>query len=40
MLLRPQIQNVSDSYGWNVSSSGGFSYVASRSGSLELLIDF
>lgn len=40
MLLRPQIQNLFDSYGWNVSSSGGFSYVASRSGTLELLVDF
>ena len=40
MLLRPQVQNLFDSYGWNVSSSGGFTYVASRSGTLELLIDF
>ena len=40
MLLHPQIQNLFDAYGWNVSSSGGFTYVPSRSGSLELLIDF
>ena len=40
MLLRPQVQNLFNSYGWNVSSSGGFTYVASRSGTLELLVDF
>ena len=40
MLLRPNVQNLFNSYGWNVSSSGGFTYVPSRSGTLELLVDF
>ena len=40
MLLRPQITNLFNAYGWTVSSSGGFNYVASRAGSVELMIDF
>ena len=40
ILLRPQVQNLFNSYGWNVSSSGGFTHVSSRSGTLDLLVDF
>lgn len=40
MLLRGQVINLFDAYGWNVTNSGGFTYVPSRTARLELLIDF
>jgi len=40
MLLRPQVQNVLNSYGWQVSSSGGFTYVGARNAQVDLVVDF
>lgn len=39
-LLRLQITNLFNHYGWQVSSSGGFTYSASRTVTAQLLIDF
>jgi iron complex outermembrane recepter protein len=39
-LVRGQIQNVFDGYGWKVSSSGGFTYILPRTFSLNLAADF
>lgn len=39
-LLRPVLQNAFDNYGWNVSSSGGFTYVPPRALILQLVADF
>lgn len=39
-LIRVQALNLFDSYGWNVSSSGGFTYTDSRTVTVQLLIDF
>jgi iron complex outermembrane recepter protein len=39
-LLRGQIQNAFDNYGWKVSSSGGFTYILPRTFSLNLAADF
>jgi iron complex outermembrane recepter protein len=39
-LVRGQIQNVADDYGWKVSSSGGFSYTLPRTFLLNLAADF
>ncbi len=40
LLLRPRIENLFDSYGWNVSPSGGFSYTNGRTATLQLAADF
>lgn len=39
-LLRPVLLNVFDTYGWNVSSSGGFTYIPPRAVSFQLVADF
>ena len=39
-LFRPVLQNAFNSYGWNVSSSGGFTYAAPRALTLQLVADF
>ncbi len=39
-LLRPVLQNAFDNYGWNVSSSGGFTYVPPRALISQLVADF
>lgn len=39
-LLRPVLLNVFDEYGWNVSSSGGFTYIGPRTGTLQMVADF
>ncbi len=39
-LLRPLIQNLFDNYGWQVSTSGGWTYTAPRAVTLQLVADF
>ena len=39
-LLRPTVLNLLDSYGWQVSSSGGFTYSNPRTAMLQLVADF
>ena len=39
-LLRPQVQNLFDNYGWQVSTSGGWTYTAPRAVTLQLVADF
>ena len=39
-VLRPQIRNIFNQYGWLVSQSGGFTYTARRNISVNLLGDF
>ncbi len=39
-LVRPVLINVFDAYGWNVSSSGGFTYIPPRAVTLQLVADF
>lgn len=39
-LLRPLVQNLFNQYGWQVSSSGGFTYIQDRTASLNLVVDF
>lgn len=39
-LIRIQALNLFNSYGWNVTSSGGFTYTDSRTITAQLLIDF
>jgi iron complex outermembrane receptor protein len=39
-LVRPVLLNAFDEYGWNVSSSGGFTYIAPRALTLQLVADF
>ena len=39
-VLRPQIHNLFNSYGWRVSSSGGFTYTGRRYLAVSLLADF
>ncbi|HEX4847730.1 MAG TPA: hypothetical protein VFV30_06275 [Novosphingobium sp.] len=39
-LVRPVLLNVFDNYGWNVSSSGGFTYTTPRAVTLQLVADF
>ena len=39
-LIRPVLVNLFDQYGWNVSSSGGFTYIAPRAATLQLVADF
>jgi iron complex outermembrane receptor protein len=40
VLIRPVLLNVFDNYGWNVSSSGGFTYVNPRAFTLSVVTDF
>ncbi len=37
MILRPQITNLFNTYGWNVSSSGGFTYTPDRHAIISLI---
>ena len=39
-LIRPQVLNLFDNYGWQVSTSGGWTYSAPRSIALQLVADF
>lgn len=39
-LVRPVLLNVFDDYGWNVSPSGGFTYIPPRALTLQLVADF
>lgn len=39
-LLRPSLLNLFDTYGWNVSGSGGFTYTNARTGMVTLVMDF
>ncbi|MFM5953795.1 MAG: TonB-dependent receptor domain-containing protein [Novosphingobium sp.] len=39
-LLRPVLLNALDEYGWNVSPSGGFTYIPPRALTLQLVADF
>jgi iron complex outermembrane receptor protein len=39
-LVRPVLLNVFDNYSWNVSSSGGFTYVSPRAMTLSVVTDF
>lgn len=39
-LFRPVLLNAFDEYGWNVSSSGGFTYIPPRALTLQLVADF
>jgi iron complex outermembrane receptor protein len=40
VILRPQVINLFNAYGWQVSSSGGFTYSTGRFGSLALTADW
>ena len=40
LLLRPQVLNLFDSYGWQVSQSGGFNYTPRRNIAVSLTADF
>ena len=39
-LLRPLLQNLFDNYGWQVSTSGGWTYTAPRAFTLQIVADF
>jgi len=39
-LLRPLIQNLTDNYGWAVSTSGGWTYTQPRAFTLQVISDF
>ena len=39
-LLRPTVLNLFNTYGWNVSGSGGFTYIGARVAMLQLVADF
>jgi len=39
-LLRPLVQNLLGNYGWQVSTSGGWTYTAPRAFTLQLVADF
>lgn len=39
-LIRPMIYNLFDNYGWNVSPSGGFTYVQPQTFALQVIADF
>lgn len=39
-LIRPLVQNLFDNYGWNVSTSGGWTYNAPRALTVQLVGDF
>jgi len=40
LVIRPQVLNLFNSYGWRVSSSGGFTYTNRRTALIELAADF
>ena len=40
MVLRPQITNLFNAYGWQVSSNGGFTYSRKRTAFMSLVADF
>jgi iron complex outermembrane recepter protein len=40
LLLRPRIENIFNAYGWNVSSSGGWTFSNPRAVSLQVIADF
>lgn len=40
MLVRPLLQNLFDNYGWQVSTSGGWTYTAPRSVTVQVVADF
>lgn len=40
MVLRPQVHNLFNTYGWNVTSSGGFNFTGRRYFALALVADF
>ncbi len=40
MLIRAQLQNLLNDYGWQVSSSGGFTYSSGRTYMAQLVFDF
>lgn len=40
VLLRAQVNNITNEYSWNVSSSGSFAYRPRRHGSVALIADF
>lgn len=39
-LIRPQLFNLFNNYGWQVSTSGGWTYNAPRSATVQLMADF
>lgn len=39
-LLRPLVTNLTNVYGWNVSTSGGWTYTAPRAATIQLIADF
>ena len=39
-LLRPLVQNLFDNYGWQVSTSGGWTYTAPRAFTVQVVVDF
>ena len=39
-LLRPLLQNVFNNYGWQVSTSGGWTYTAPRAFTMQIVADF
>ena len=39
-LVRPLVQNLLDNYGWQVSTSGGWTYTAPRAFTLQVVADF
>ena len=39
-LLRPLVQNVFNNYGWQVSTSGGWTYTAPRAFTVQIVADF
>ncbi len=39
-LLRPLVQNLFDNYGWQVSTSGGWTYTAPRAFTVQVVADF
>lgn len=39
-LVRPVLLNAFDKYGWNVSSSGGFTYIPPRAATLQVIADY
>lgn len=39
-VLRPQVRNLFNNYGWQVTTSGGFTYTPRRAIGINLLVDF
>jgi len=40
LVFRPQITNLFNSYGWQVSANGGFTYIRKRTAFMSLVADF